>query len=143
MRKKEIILIAVLLLLGWFYVRHFTNWFVKKEISIISSLRPAPGAPVLNVIFKLDGDYKLTKVKVIPYDENFKPQPTTPAWDLVADSNSAPTRMFIYGRPIPGMKPALKGTHPEPLDPNVIYRVEVAAGEVTGAVDFRTKPSGR
>ncbi len=142
MKKKEIILIVALVLVGWFYVKYFTDWFTKKQIGIVSSLRPAPGAPVLNVIFKLDGQYKLTKLKVAPYNENGVPE-STPCWDLVADSNSFPTNLIIYGHPIKGLKPALAGTQPEPLNPDLIYHMEVAAGEVKGAVDFRTQPSPR
>ncbi len=145
MKKRDAILIVVLLVLGGVYVTFFTQWFVKKRIVITASLRPAQGAgsAVLPVIFKLDNDYKLTKVKVVPLDdENFQPQ-ATPVWDLVAKSNSTATRMIIYGTPVEGMEPALKGTQPEALDPNVIYRLVVAAGEVTGTVDFRTKPARR
>jgi hypothetical protein len=143
MTKKEATLIALLVGVGCVYIIFFTNWFVKKQIVITPSLRPATGkgAAVLPVIFKLDGEYKLTNVKVVPLDsENFQPQALA-AWHLVAQSNSEPTRMIVYGKPIPGMQPALKGTQPEPLDPNVIYRLDVAAGPLTGTVDFRTQPA--
>jgi hypothetical protein len=145
MRKKDAVLIGLLVVVGGLYVKFFTNWFVKKQIVINASLRPVRGnsSAVLPVIFKLDGEYKLTNVKVVPLDnDNFRPQAVA-AWHLVAQSNSAPTRMFVYGTPIPGMQPALKDTQPEPLDPNVIYRLEVAAGEITGTVDFRTQPAGK
>jgi hypothetical protein len=145
MSKKEATLIVLLVVVVCLYVTFFTGWFVKKQIGITASLRPArgSGSPVLPVIFKLDGDYKLTNVKVVPLDsENFQPQALA-AWHLVARSNSVPTRMIIYGAPIPGMEPALKDTQPDTLDPNVIYLLEVAAGKVTGSIEFRTQPAGR
>ena len=44
--------------------------------------------------------------------------------------------------PIPGMKPAVPKTRPEPLQPNVPYRLIIEAeGGYIGQVDFKTVPT--
>jgi hypothetical protein len=144
MRKKDFIWIGVLLVLGGIYVHFFTHWFEKQEIVIIPSFRPSRGAgeTVSPVFFTLNGDYKLTSLKVIPMEEDkFNPL-AAPVWHLVSDSNSVPTRAFRYGQPIRGMKPALKGVRPEALTPGVVYRVILSAGDISGHKDFRAKAVG-
>jgi len=144
MRKKEIIWICVLLILGGIYVRKFTTWFVKPQIGIRASLRPnpRPGQDAFMVLFNLSGDFKLTSLKVIPWQDNKFDPKAPPVWNLVSDSNSVPTRAFRYGQGIRGMKPALKGVHPDPLAPGMVYRLIVSAGNVTGFKDFETKNIG-
>jgi hypothetical protein len=144
MRKKEFIWFGVLLVVGGIYIRFFTHWFEKREIAITTSLRPSqrPGETVFPVYFTLNGDYKLTSVKIIPLEEDkFNPL-APPVWHLVSDSNSVPTRAFRYGQPIRGMKPALKGVRPEPLTPGVVYRLILSAGDLTGHKDFKAKAIG-
>jgi hypothetical protein len=139
MRKKEIIWIGVLLVLSGIYIHFFTHWFEKREIGIAASLRPDRRAnpPALMVVFSLDGDYKLTSLKVIPFDgDKFDPQ-ATPVWHLVSDSNSVPTRAFRYGQKIGGMKSALKGVRPDPLTPGVVYRLILSTDNSTGHKDFK------
>jgi hypothetical protein len=142
MRKKEIIWIGVLLVLSGVYIHFFTHWFEKREIGIAVSLRPSRRADALvfPVAFTLDGDYKLTSLKVIPQEgDKFNPQ-AIPVWHLVSDSNSVPTRAFRYGQPIRGMKPALKDVRPDPLTPGVVYRLVLTAGNLTGeSKPFKTK----
>ena len=64
---------------------------------------------------------------------------TPPLWHLVSDSGSAPVREFVYGQGIRGMKPALKGEGPQPLETNVVYRLFVAAGNIKGTHDFKIR----
>jgi hypothetical protein len=144
MRRKEFIWFGVLLLVGGIYVHFFTHWFEKPAIVIIPSFRPGRRADdtTYQIFFTLNGDYKLTSVKVIPFqDDKFNPL-TAPVWNLVSDSNSVPTRAFRYGQGIRGMKPALKGVRPDPLTPGTVYRLIVAAGDVTGSKDFKAKAIG-
>jgi hypothetical protein len=140
MRKKELIWIGILLVLGGVYLHYFTG-SAKKTITVRASIRPTPNpnATVFPVFFNLDGSYALTSVKVYPYDSNQPNAHVTPVWHLISKSNSAPTKVFSYGRQIKGMEPALKGVHPEPLSPDVVYRLEIAAGSVTGYADFKTQ----
>jgi hypothetical protein len=139
MRKKEIIWLGVLLILGCAYIHYFTNWFEKGQIGIGASLRPnrrAGGDPFM-VVFTLNDAYNLNNLKVLPLDgDKFNPD-AIPVWQLVSSSNSVATRAFRYGQPIRGMKPALKGVHPDPLTPGAKYRLIVTAGDLTGFKDFK------
>jgi hypothetical protein len=144
MRKRELIWIVVLLLVGWAYVHYFTNWGAKKEIVVIPSLRPpmnrGGNASVFPVYFTLDDFYHLTSVKVTEVETN----PSIPAghtlWHLVASEGSDGMKLFTYGQQIPGMEPDLKGARPEPLQTNATYRLELTAGKIKGGTDFHTKP---
>ena len=144
MRKKDFIWFGALLVLGGIYIHYFTHWFETLQIGITASLRPSQraGETVFPVFFTLNGDYKLTSLKVIPLQEDkFNPR-ALPVWHLVSDSNSVPTRAFLYGQPIRGMKPALKGVRPDPLTPGVVYRLILSAGDRSGHKDFRAKAIG-
>ena len=144
MRKKEIILIVVLLVLGGVYFHFFTHWFEKQGIGIIASIRPNRRAnpPAFLVAFTLNGDFKLTSLKVIPLEGDKYNPLAIPVWHLVSDSNSAPVKAFRYGQTIAGMKPALKGVHPDPLTPGVAYRLVLSAGDASGYKDFTAKAIG-
>ena len=145
MRKKEIMWIGVLLVLSGIYIHYFTHWFEKQPIGITVSFRPSrrPGETVFPVYFTLNGNYRLTSLKVIPMEgDKFNPL-AIPAWHLVSDSNSVPTRAFRYGQQIRGMKPALKGVRPEPLTPGVVYRLVLAAGDLTANKSFQAKAIGQ
>jgi hypothetical protein len=144
MQKKEFIWLGVLLVVGGIYVHFFTHWFEKPGIAIIASFHPdrRAGDDALQVLFTLNGDYRLTSLKVIPkQDDKFNPL-APPVWHLVSDSNSVPTRAFRYGQGIRGMKPALKGVRPDPLTPGVVYRLILTAGNLTGTKDFKVKAVG-
>jgi hypothetical protein len=144
MRKKEIIWFGILLVLGGVYIHFFTHWFEKPQIAIIPSFRPSlrAGETVSPVFFTLNGDYKLTSLKVIPLEENKFNALAAPVWHLVSDSNSVSTRAFRYGQAIRGMKPALKGVRPGALTPGVVYRLVLSAGDISGHKDFRAKAVG-
>jgi hypothetical protein len=141
MRKNNIFWLGLLLVVGGIYFHYFTHWFEKREIAITASLRPSRqrGETVFPVFFTLNGNYKLTSVKVIPLEgDKFNPL-AAPVWHLVSDSFWSRTRAFFYGEPIQGMKPALEGVRPEPLRPGVVYRLIVSAGGSTGHKDFKAK----
>ena len=91
------------------------------------------------VYFTLNGDYKLTSLKVVPLENGQINPGTLPVWNLVSDSNSAPTRAFFYGEHLKGMKAALADVHPDPLTPGIIYRIMLSSGNLTAALDFKTK----
>jgi hypothetical protein len=141
MQKKDVTWILVLVALIGVSILFNRDRFAKEQMIINPSLRPArrADAAVWPVFFALNDDFRLTSVEVIPFDgDKFNPL-GRPVWHLVSDSNSVPTRAFRYGQPIQGMKPALKGVRPEPLEPDVLYRIRVEAGNVAATTNFFTK----
>lgn len=166
MTKKNAVLILIVLVMAGVYVVYFTDWFKPKVIHIISTnqrvTRTAaarannnsnPGfiqrlatlanaganadAATLAVIFKMSKPYKLTDLKVIDLEQWRTNKSCLPLWHLVAGTNSVPIdRQFNYGANLPGMKPAVQGARPQPLQPGVKYRLFVTDGLAEGAHDF-------
>jgi hypothetical protein len=142
MRRREIIWIAVLLALGVAYHHFFGARFAPKQMVILAAWHPRfiQGQAEYSMYFTLNDDFKLTSLKVVPVEEDGQINPATrPVWNLISDSNSAPTRAFSYGQHIHGMKPVLADVKPDPLTPGVVYRIVLAAGSVTGSKDFTAK----
>lgn len=134
MNKRAAILIFATLLLAIFYVYKFTDWFQEKKIHILSRTKKD------GIFFGLeDKEYPLTQIKVVRVDEIATNKYAHAMWHLVAESNSAPVTDFVYGLPIPGMKPAVTQTVAEPLLPNVPYRILVEAGKLKGEKDFQVR----
>ena len=135
----------MLIALAAVYVVWFTDWFKPKRMAVFHTSRSlsagrwqrgagGAGGPVL--MFGLDRDYRLTKVKVVSLEEYRTNLLAIPLWHLVSDSNSAPVRAFSYGQNIRGMKPSIKGNLPQPLETNRLYRMFITAGQVSGEHDF-------
>jgi hypothetical protein len=148
MTKNTIFLSIVAVILGAIYVVFFTDLFVKKTIQIIPSVRPGressiprqPGsAPVCPVSFAFDGKYRFTSIKVMNAEEMETNKYAQPLWYLIADSNSIPLKAIMYGAKIPGMRPALAETRPQPLEPEIIYTLFVEAGKMKAQTNFTTK----
>ena len=143
MDKKNTLLVVVLLVLVLVYAIFFTDWFKPHVISMfyttraIEHFRARQDIPY--VLFGLEGRYRLTEVKVVSLVDLQKNPGAPPLWHLVSDSNSVPIKMFVYGEHIHGMKPAIRGEVPEPLETNQIYRMFVSAGHTKGQIDFRLK----
>ena len=143
MIKRKWLFIVTALLLACIYLYHFTGWFKTKTIQISyteRSLRargPArPGQPT--ILFGFGGQpYQLSEVEVVPLDAGQISPAAIPVWHLTADSRSAPVDFFRYGQNLPGMKPAVPGSHPEPLKTNVTYRLRVRVGNLKGQCDFQ------
>jgi hypothetical protein len=163
MTKKNWLLISVALALAVAYVFYFTDSFKPKTIHI-SSLNARPtraaaraGNPsfierlatlakaganadstTMPVIFKLGQPCKLTEIKVVALDEWQANKNVLPVWHLVADTNSVPINQpFNYGQNVRGMKPAVPGTHAQPLQPGVEYRLFITDGSAKGQHDFQ------
>jgi hypothetical protein len=148
MTKNTVFLSIVAVALGAVYIVFFTDLFAKKTIQIIPSVRPGressiprmPGsAPVCPVLFGFDGKYRFTSIKVINTEEVKTNKYAQPLWHLIADSNSIPANNFMYGSKIPGMKPAIPQSRPQPLDPQVTYTLFVEAGKIKAQTNFVTK----
>jgi hypothetical protein len=62
---------------------------------------------------------------------------------MVTSSNSEPTKGFVYGMNVPGMRSAVTGASAEPLDPIQTYRLLVEAGSLKATHDFTLEPTER
>ena len=151
MTRKLWTLTALALLLGGFSLYINQDWFAKDTIQIYHRSRPAraglfrrsklPAAQAVNpIFFSFDRKLKLTLLKVIPVraiETNKYPQPI---WHLVSDSNSVPTKDLVYGMPIRGMRPSVKGAIADPLQPGVPYRLLIEADKLKAQHDFALAP---
>lgn len=153
MTKKNIITLAVsFLAVAAVYYYMYRDYFRKPHIQLSHTFRetpytrrrtPAGEEPAKAVIFGLNGQYRLTSIKVVSVPELQTNKYPHPVWELTSDSNSIPTKVFVYGIPIRGMHPKVKGAKADELDPNIPYRLFVAAGNLKGEHDFRITPEGQ
>jgi hypothetical protein len=144
MTKKNIFLIVFALLLAGasFYLNR--DRFRSKDIQIgerwtqprAGMLRRAqkPTGPILMFLF--DRKLQLTSLKVIPLSDIQTNKYPHPIWELMTESNSVPIKNFVYGMPIRGMKPSVKGAIADPLQTNTQYRLFVEAGSMKAEHDF-------
>jgi hypothetical protein len=146
MTKKNIFLIAAfLIVVGSIYFYLYRDYFRKPDIQIMHTIRamhsrqrtrtPA-GDPPESIIFSMNREYNLTYVKVVSAAEAATNKYAHPLWELKSQSNSVPTAAFAYGSHIRGLHPTVKGAQPDPLQPNVTYRLVVEAGSLKGQHDF-------
>jgi hypothetical protein len=146
MTKSTVTLIVVLVLMAGAYVYWFTDWFQPATIQILAQVRPSravqPGAPgyvaTYPVSFAFDRKLRLTELKVLSVDDETTNKYPHPVWHMISDSNSIPTKAIIYGQWLRGMKPKVPHARPEPLLPDVKYRLYVGAGKLKGQIDFKT-----
>lgn len=144
MTKKNWFLIGAAAVLLVTYVVFFTSWLQPQTVKIFHTsrnLRPqlSRAGAIPSLIFGLNQRLKLTDVRLVPLAD-FQANPKVlPLWHLVSDSNSVPVKSFFYGQHIRGLKPAVPGTHPQPLATNVTYRLIVQAGKIKGEHDFELK----
>ncbi len=154
MAKKLWMLIALAVVLGGLSLYINRDWFAKGNIQIISRSRPARlsffkrkktvdvGA-IDPIFFGIDRKLKLTSLKVISVTEAVTNKYPHAYWHLISDSNSVPVREFVYGIPIRGMRPEVKGATADPLEAGVQYRLLVEAGPVKVEHDFTPVASAR
>ena len=141
-----LITLAVLLGSGSLYLNQ--DWFAKDNIQIYHRSRPVRGGifrrgkrvdtgqAIEPLFFSFDRKLKLTSLKVIPLSEIETNKYPHAVWDLVSDSNSVPVKDLLYGTPIRGMRPTVKGAAPDPLEPGVTYRLLIEAGSRKAEHDF-------
>jgi hypothetical protein len=150
MTRKQWMLIALAVVLGGFALYLNRDWFAGDSIQIHCRSRPArtvfsrrqrpPTSPLTDpVFFAFDRKLKLTSLKVIPVQEIETNKYPHPILHLVSDSNSVPIAEWAYAWPIRGMRPAVKGATPDPLEPGVAYRLIIEAGNRKAEHDFVPK----
>jgi len=143
-------MLALALALGSLSLYLNRDWFSKNNIQIYHRSRPArvlwlgrnraDNEAIDPIHFGFNHELKLTCLKVIPVSALETNKFATPIWHLVSDSNSVPIKDFNYGMPIRGMHPARQGIKPDPLEPNIKYRLLVEATTFKGEHDFVPQP---
>jgi hypothetical protein len=146
-RNKVILTTAVLVAIAALYLYEYRDAIIGRPIQISHTMRlrlvmarRMPSrlsnyAPIIPT-FTLGDEYRLTTVTLVRLDELKAKGYAHPLWELVSDSKSYPTRVFLYGRGIPGMHPKVADLDPEPLTTNVTYRLTVTSGRLKGHHDF-------
>jgi hypothetical protein len=153
MGKSKTVWIIGILVVGGIYYWLYKDSFKKAPMQVAVGIRPNvrararpantqnnTGQPDENVIFTLNGEYKLTAVHVYPLSDALTNKYPHAVWSMVSDSNSPPTSVFNYGMRVRGLHPEIKGVWAEPLAPATDYRVVVKAGSQIGQKDFKTLP---
>jgi hypothetical protein len=152
--KREVTLVSVAALLGGCYLYFFTNSFSgAKPIQAYAQVRfvgtgfgrskvkkqDDGEVDAMPVSFTFDDKYQLTELKVVNADEYKTNKYAHIMWHMISDRTSAPTKGFLYGSKIQGMKPSIPRGKPDPLEPDTNYLLLVTAGKSRGEVPFRTK----
>ncbi len=146
MTNRPNMLLAVLVVIGGFCLYLNKDWFQRRPIQIshrlyrFGSRFSNEDAPI-PVMFEFDRKLKLTSIQVVALSDILTNKYPHALWRLVSDSNSLPTKGFVYGLDVPGMRPAVKGLNPEALLPSQPYRVLVEAGSLKAQHDFTLEPS--
>jgi hypothetical protein len=142
-KRTKTILLVLAVLLGGILVYLNGDWFRRRPIQITHRFHAFGGrfdtAGVAPLMFEFNARVKLTSVKVVPLCDILTNKFAHPLWHMVSESNSVPTRGFLYGMDIPGMQPALPGVA-EPLDPSQKYRLLIEAGSLKAQHDFDLAP---
>ena len=148
MTKQSIVLITVAVVLAGVYVAFFTDSFAKPEIQILPQIRPPlrsgrnvvpqGDVPVYPVTFAFDRKYQFTEIKVVAVDDEKTNKYPHAVWHMISDSNSIPLKAIQYGAPLRGMKPKVPRAAPDPLQPEVTYRLYLTAGKAKGSKTFVT-----
>ena len=145
MLNKSTILIVLASLFGGIVAYSHPDWFHRRPIQITHRFHAFGGrfdaGGVAPLMFEFDRKLKITSIEVLPLNEALTNKSAHPLWHLVSESNSVPTRGFLYGMEVPGMRPAQNGIIADPLDPNERYRLVIKAGSLKGEHDFDLDPS--
>ena len=148
-RSKALLVLILILGLGGLCLYVNRDWFTKRRIQISYRVSPwlkdsprARGRMDLGipVVFSLDQYCRLTEVKVFKAGELATNKYALPIWSLTTESNSVPTASFAYGQRIQGMRPAVKGARPDPLEPYVLYQLVLKTANDEVQHDFTTTP---
>ena len=127
MAQKPLLPIALLVVIGGFFIYLNRDWFQQRPIQVSHRIYRFAGRfggadTPTPVMFEFDRRLKLTSIKVL---------------------DSVPTKGVVYGMDVPGMRPAVNGATADPLDPQQTYRLLLEAGSTKGQHDFTLEPTER
>ena len=155
MTRKQWLLLALAVGLGGLSLYLNKDWFAGDTIQIHHRSRPMrPGLfgrkkspppgfnnPNINPLaFNFDRSLKLKSLRVVTVSDLETNRYPHELWHLVSESNSIPIKDFAYGVSIKGMHPSIKGAQPDPLEPNVAYRLFFETASLKGEHDFTPQP---
>ena len=148
MAKKPWLLMALLVFLGSLFIYLNRDWFQRRPIQITHRLyrfadRFGEAGTPTPVMFEFDRRLKLTSIKIVALTDLRRSKYPHPLWHMISSSNSVPTKGFVYGMDVPGMRPDVSGASAEPLDPHQMYRLLVEARSVKAEHDFTFEPAQR
>ena len=146
MAKKPWLPIALLVGIGGLFIYLNRDWFQGRPIQISHRLYRFAGrfggsdtpSPVM---FEFDRRLKLTSIKIVALADSLTNKYPHPLWYMTSTSNSVPTKGFVYGMDVPGMRPAVNGANADPLDPSQTYRLMLEVGSVKAQHDFTLEPT--
>jgi len=146
MTKKPLVLVTLVAVIGGLCLYVNRDWFGRRPIQISHRFhafggRFDTGGGVAPIMFEFNQKLKLNDVKVVSATEALTNKYPHALWEMISESNSVPTRGFLYGMNIPGMRPAFAGVIAEPLDPAQKYRLQIKAGSLKAEHDFDLNPS--
>jgi hypothetical protein len=137
---KRYFLTVLAVVLGGLVLYLNRDWFARRPIQISHRYHAFGGrfseGAVAPLLFEFNRALKLTTVKVVCVEGTQTNKVARPVWQLTTDSNSVPTRGFVYGMSVPGMRPALAGVVADPLEPGYRYRLHIEAGSAKADHDF-------
>ena len=143
MDRRSWSLIILLCVLGGVYAVGFSDWFARKTIHLSISYRPAApsaNADIVPMVFGLDEDYALTKIKVSELPNGDTNAPGTVTWLVAGKPPTEPVRGFVYGENLKGLTPPTGAPSFQALKPGGAYRVDVEAGKLKGSAFFNARP---
>ena len=139
-KKQHIIGIVILLLVaGAIYMNR--DRFMRDPIQVTHRLHRFGGtfndaSGVAPLMFEMERKVSLTSIKVVIASEILTNKYAHPLWHLVANPRSTPTKGFLYGMEMPGMRPAIPGAKAEQLTSGPTYRLLLEAGSQKAVYDF-------
>ena len=148
MGKKPWLPIALLVVVGGLFIYLNRDWFQQRPIQISHRLYRFAGRfggadTPTPVMFEFDRRLKLTSIKVVALADAQTNKYPQPLWHMITSSNSVPTKGFVYGMDVPGMRSAVNGASADPLDPRLTYRLLMEAGSLKAQHDFTLEPTER
>jgi hypothetical protein len=148
MAHKRWLPITFLVVIGSLFIYLNRDWFQRRPIQISHRLYRFAGRfggadGALPVMFEFDRQLKLTSIKVVALADSLTNKYPHPLWYMTSSSNSIPTKGFVYGMDVPGMRPAVNGATADPLDPRQNYRLLLEAGSLKAQHDFTLEPAAQ
>ncbi len=148
MAQKPLLAITLLVVIGGLFIYVNRDWFHRRPIQISHRLYRFAGRfdaadTSTPVMFEFDRRLKLTSIKIVALADTLTNRFPHPLWHMITSSNSVPTKGFVYGMDVPGMRSAVDGSSADPLDPRQTYRLLLEAGSVKAQHDFTLAPTER